>query len=485
MNRFLRKYLFFCTAITFAAFSLHASSSLPDFTELAEKNSPTVVNIKATPKKQEVMADNPQGVPFNSPFGQGGGLPDFFRYFYDEQQGNRKKPRKDARPSQGSGFIISQDGYIITNHHVVDGAGELIVTLSDRSELVAELIGSDERSDIAVLKIDAPYELRTVQLGDSDSLKVGEWVLAIGSPFGFDYSVTAGIVSAKSRSLPDDNYVPFIQTDVAINPGNSGGPLFNLQGEVVGVNSQIYSRTGGFMGLSFAIPMKVVLNVYEQIKQNGSVSRGWLGVFIQDVTQELAESFGMTKPGGALISKVLPDSPAKKGGIKPGDIIIEFGGSVVDRSSDLPPLVGQQAVDSKVVAHVIRNGKKLRLTITIGALKDNPESFADNQPKREDKAKIFKKIGIGVTQITSDERIDLKVEHGGVLVSNLENGPASEAGIEVGDVILKMASSLVLGVESFESILRPLKLDSIVPILIQRGGSPLYVAVRLAAVENP
>jgi len=232
---------------------------------------------------------------------------------------------------------MSPDGYIITNHHVVDGAGELIVTLSDRSELIAKLIGSDERSDIAVLKIDAPYELQTVILGNSDSLKVGEWVLAIGSPFGFDYSVTAGIVSAKSRSLPDDNYVPFIQTDVAINPGNSGGPLFNLQGKVIGVNSQIYSRTGGFMGLSFAIPMKVVLNVYEQIKQTGTVSRGWLGVFIQDVTQELAESFGMTKPAGALISKVLPDSPAKKGGIKAGDIVVEFGGSAVDRSSDLPP----------------------------------------------------------------------------------------------------------------------------------------------------
>ena len=281
-----------------AAFVIQASSlqasDLPDFTELAAENSPTVVNIKAIPKKQEIAADNPQGMPFSRPFGPDGGLPDFFRYFYDELPGQRKKPRRDARPSQGSGFIMSPDGYIITNHHVVDGAGELIVTLSDRSELTAELIGSDERSDIAVLKIDAAYELQTVNLGDSDSLKVGEWVLAIGSPFGFDYSVTAGIVSAKSRSLPDDNYVPFIQTDVAINPGNSGGPLFNLQGKVVGVNSQIYSRTGGFMGLSFAIPMKVVLNVYKQIKQTGSVSRGWLGVFIQDVTQELAESFGMT-----------------------------------------------------------------------------------------------------------------------------------------------------------------------------------------------
>jgi serine protease Do len=374
---------------------------------------------------------------------------------------------------------MSPDGYIITNHHVVDGAGELIVTLSDRSELIAKLIGSDERSDIAVLKIDAPYDLQTVILGDSDSLKVGEWVLAIGSPFGFDYSVTAGIVSAKSRSLPDDNYVPFIQTDVAINPGNSGGPLFNLQGKVVGVNSQIYSRTGGFMGLSFAIPMKVVLNVYEQIKQTGTVSRGWLGVFIQDVTQELAESFGMTKPAGALISKVLPNSPAKKGGIKAGDIVVEFGGSAVDRSSDLPPLVGQQEVGSKVKVQIIRNGKKMRLTIVIGALKDEPEVALKSKAKQADEFNIHEKLGIAVTAITSDQRIKLRVERGGVLIANLEDGPATEAGLQKGDVILKMASSLVLGVQSFKNILRSLAPNSVVPILIQREGSPLYVAVRL------
>jgi serine protease Do len=479
MTRFLYKYVFSLALTVVAAFSLHAASSLPDFTELAAKNSPTVVNIKATPEKQEVMADNRQGAPFNSPFGPGGGLPDFFRYFYDEQPGSKKKPRRDARPSQGSGFIISQDGYIITNHHVVDGAGELLVTLSDRSELVAKLIGSDERSDIAVLKIDAPYELQTVKLGDSESLKVGEWVLAIGSPFGFDYSVTAGIVSAKSRSLPDDNYVPFIQTDVAINPGNSGGPLFNLQGKVVGVNSQIYSRTGGYMGLSFAIPIKVVLNVYEQIKRTGTVSRGWLGVFIQDVTQELAESFGMTKPAGALISKVMPNSPAKKGGIKPGDIVVEFADSSVDRSSDLPPLVGQQVVGSKVIVHVIRDGKRMRLGIVIGALKDETEGPANSQPRKVDESKIYKKLGIGVTAIASDRRIDLAVEQGGVLVSNLEDGPASEAGLQIGDVILKMAGSSVLGVQSFENILRPLNPNSVLPVLIQRNGSPLYVAVRL------
>ena len=481
MIRFLYKHLFLLTAV--AAFVIQASSlqasDLPDFTELAAENSPTVVNIKAIPKKQEIAADNPQGMPFSRPFGPDGGLPDFFRYFYDELPGQRKKPRRDARPSQGSGFIMSPDGYIITNHHVVDGAGELIVTLSDRSELTAELIGSDERSDIAVLKIDAAYELQTVNLGDSDSLKVGEWVLAIGSPFGFDYSVTAGIVSAKSGSLPDDNYVPFIQTDVAINPGNSGGPLFNLQGKVVGVNSQIYSRTGGFMGLSFAIPMKVVLNVYEQIKQTGSVSRGWLGVFIQDVTQELAESFGMTKPAGALISKVLSDSPAKKGGIKAGDIVVEFGGSAVDRSSDLPPLVGQEEVGSKVKVQVIRNGKKIRLTIVIGALKDEPAVALESRAKQTDEYNIHEKLGVAVIALTSEQRIDLRVERGGGLIANLEDGPAIEAGLQRGDVILKMASSLVLGVQSFKNILRPLAPNSVVPILIQREGSPLYVAVRL------
>ena len=302
--------------------------SLPDFTPLVEKNAAAVVNISTTLKKTDLgsgLEYNMPDIPEDSPFY------DFFRRFFDEMPGDGMQPF-EKRSSLGSGFILSKDGYVITNNHVVKDADEVVVTLQDRREFVAELVGTDGRSDIAVLKIKGE-NLPTLKLGDSDDLKVGEWVLAIGSPFGFDHTVTAGIVSAIGRSLPNENYVPFIQTDVAINPGNSGGPLFNMDGEVIGVNSQIYSRTGGFMGLSFAVPINVVTNVYEQLKNQGHVSRGWLGVLIQDVTRELAESFGMKRPQGALIAKVLSDGPAEKAGLEVG----ERGGIVIDyhcRTSD-------------------------------------------------------------------------------------------------------------------------------------------------------
>ena len=298
---------------------------LPDFTDLASKNSPAVVNISTTIKAPKLGAHGdrlPPGLSPNIP--EDGPLSEFFRRFFGDEGPGGAPGGRDPRSSLGSGFIISKDGYVITNYHVVREADEVIVRMSDRSEHAARIIGSDPRSDIAVLKIETENELPSVTLANSDELKVGEWVLAIGSPFGFDYSVTAGIVSAKGRSLPNENYVPFIQTDVAINPGNSGGPLFNLDGEVVGVNSQIYSRTGGYMGVSFAIPIHVVLNVYEQIREKGSVTRGWLGVLIQDVTQELAESFDMEKPQGALVSRVLDDSPAQKAGLETGDVIVSF-----------------------------------------------------------------------------------------------------------------------------------------------------------------
>ena len=285
--------------------NLAYSQSLPDFTPLAEKNSPAVVNISTSSKASGTglsQGFNMPDIPENSPFY------DFFKkYFGDMPEGHGQS---QERSSLGSGFIISKDGYVITNHHVVKDADEIIVRLNDRREFIAELVGSDVRSDIAVLKVEGE-KLPFLKLADSSKVSVGEWVLAIGSPFGFDYSVTAGIISAIGRSLPNENYVPFIQTDVAINPGNSGGPLFNLDGEVIGVNSQIYSRTGGFMGLSFAVPANVVKNVYEQLKEQGRVSRGWLGVLIQDVTRELAESFDMTHPLGALSAKVLPDGPAE------------------------------------------------------------------------------------------------------------------------------------------------------------------------------
>ena len=301
--------------------------------------------------------------------------------------------------------------------------------MSDRSEYPARIVGSDPRSDIAVLKIETDSELPTVKLGNSDQLNVGEWVLAIGSPFGFDYSVTAGIVSAKGRSLPNENYVPFIQTDVAINPGNSGGPLFNLDGEVVGVNSQIYSRTGGFMGVSFAIPIHVVLNVYDQLREKGTVTRGWLGVLIQDVTQELAESFDMDKPQGALVSKVLADSPAEKGGIETGDIIIRFDGTTVERSSDLPPIVGTTQVGDEIDVDVIRTGNKKALKISIGALPEDEPALAATKPTEQ--SKVDEKLKIAVIDMTKQQRGQLQVKAGGALIADIEQGPAYAAGLRV------------------------------------------------------
>ncbi|MFT6624533.1 MAG: serine protease Do, partial [Cycloclasticus sp.] len=301
-----------------ASFTNAMANNLPDFTALVEANSNAVVNISTTQKSPQLQSFLPPDfeIPENAPYG------DLLKHFFGERGAI---PRQRDSHSLGSGFIISRDGFLLTNHHVVKDADEIIVRLQDRRELKATLVGSDERTDVALLKVEA-NDLPVVKFGSSEALKVGEWVFAIGSPFGFDSSVTAGIVSAKGRSLPQENYVPFIQTDVAINPGNSGGPLFNLNGEVVGINSQIYSRSGGFMGLSFAIPIDVALNVSNQLKESGHVVRGWLGVRIQDVTRELAESFDMKKPHGALVAQVLPDSPAEKAGIKVGDVIVSFNG---------------------------------------------------------------------------------------------------------------------------------------------------------------
>ncbi|MBZ0172977.1 MAG: Do family serine endopeptidase, partial [Phycisphaerales bacterium] len=339
----VRPFVFSAVVLCLLAAAPARARDLPDFADLAERASPAVVNIGTTLKRGTQPPGLPPGMqipdlPEDSP------LYEFFRRFFGEggDPGNF-----EPRSSLGSGFIISADGYIISNYHVVKDADEIVVRLSDRREFVAQLIGSDERSDLAVLKVEAA-DLPTVKIGDSSKLRVGEWVLAIGSPFGFEYSVTAGIVSAKGRSLPNENYVPFIQTDVAINPGNSGGPLFNLAGEVVGVNSQIFSRTGGFMGLSFAIPMEVAYNVYEQLRESGTVTRGWLGVLIQDVTRDLAESFGMAKPHGALVSKVVPDSPADKAGLQAGDIVIAFADTTIETSADLPPLVGNTRIGNDI-----------------------------------------------------------------------------------------------------------------------------------------
>ncbi|MGB1238094.1 MAG: trypsin-like peptidase domain-containing protein, partial [Pseudomonadales bacterium] len=308
-GQFKKSYLVFCTLVAFLVSSQIVQADLPDFKSLVKKTAPAVVNISAVKK-----ASKRSGFEFRGPNGED--LPDIFKPFFPDSQ--KPAPGKPRPQSQGSGFIISEDGFILTNHHVIEGASEIFVKLNDRRELEAEIIGSDKRSDIALLKINAT-DLPTVKLGTSANLEPGEWVLAIGSPFGFDYSVTSGIVSATGRALRSETYVPFIQTDVAINPGNSGGPLFNLEGEVVGINSQIYTRSGGFMGVSFAIPVDIAMNVVEQLREQGVVNRGWLGVVIQEVSKDLAESFGLAKPEGALVVKVLPDSPAEAGGLQEGD----------------------------------------------------------------------------------------------------------------------------------------------------------------------
>jgi len=451
--------------------SLAQARSLPDFSELVEESSPVVVNISTTqlvkrrfgglPPGME-MPDLPEGSPFN----------DLFKHFFGEGQGEEQE---EEAKSLGSGFIISSDGYILTNNHVVKDATEIVVRLYDRSEYSAKVVGTDARSDVALLKVEATG-LPVAKLGSAEKLKVGEWVLAIGSPFGFERSATAGIVSAKGRALPRENYVPFIQTDVAINPGNSGGPLFNMDGEVVGVNSQIFSRTGGYMGLSFAIPIDVAMDVAEQLKTKGKVSRGWLGVLIQDVTRDLAESFGMDKPIGALVSKVVPDSPADKAGIQVGDIIVEFNGREVTTSAKLPPMVGSAPVGERVAVKVLRNGKPKQLFVTLGELED--EQVAEAEPGKAP-VEHTNRIGLAVTEVPAQLREDLDLEKGGVLVTELEQGAGARAGIRKGDVIVMFANKKVKGVEHFRELVEAAKPGSTVPVLIQRRAGPLFLAVRI------
>jgi len=469
--------VFLCLASAASA----QTRTLPDFTGLVEQNSPAVVNISTTQKVKaphpgssgQDRPDLPQGTPFD----------DFFRRFFgDPDEGGA--PDFDAK-SLGSGFIISPDGYILTNSHVIDDADKIVVRLSDRREFEAKVIGSDKRSDVALLKIDA-NNLPVVKIGDSDKLKAGEWVLAIGSPFGFDHSVTAGIVSAKGRNLPSENYVPFIQTDVAINPGNSGGPLFNMDGEVVGINSQIYSRTGGFMGLSFAIPINTTMNVVEQIKSKGYVSRGWLGILIQDVTQELAESFNMKKPAGALVARVLPDSPAQKAGIKVGDIITEYKGHEVVSSSNLPPMVGNTAVGSTADVKVIRDGKEMTLHIRIAELPKEEDIKLSSKGKSDEKSQSVseQRLAVTVSPLTDAQRKQLDIkEEGGVIVTAVDDGPASRAGIRRGDIILKLNNLDVKDVKHFNKLVADLPQDRSVAVLVQRRDGPLFLALKLDDAE--
>ncbi|MFT5548173.1 MAG: serine protease Do [Candidatus Azotimanducaceae bacterium] len=461
----------FCLALVmFLGFSLSVQAGLPEFTTIVENSKNSVVNISTTTKAPKTVQK--QSVPMPN-FPEGSPLGELFDKFLN--QGEGAVPRPDAQ-SLGSGFIISDDGFILTNHHVVAGADEVIVRLANRDEYVARIVGSDEASDVAVLKVEAT-NLEVLKFGSSDDLKVGEWVLAIGSPFGFDHSVTAGIVSAKGRSLPSDNYVPFIQTDVAINPGNSGGPLFNLDGEVIGINSQIYSRTGGFMGLSFAIPIELALNVANQIKETGQVSRGWLGVLIQEVTGELAESFGMSNPHGALVAKVLDSSPAANAGLQVGDVIVGFNGEKVIRSSNLPPLVGRSSVGENAQVTIIRNKKEQQIKVMIDEL-PTMNTQAAYSPKVEDKSHESVALGMSVEALSKDVKSQFKIPAGVRVIDIDESGAAQDAGIQNGDVITMIDNKAISSLKDFEKITKDLAKGKSVALLVQRASGPVFLAIR-------
>ncbi|HBM23491.1 MAG TPA: serine peptidase, partial [Alcanivorax sp.] len=433
-------------------------TGLPDFTALVKKEAPAVVNISTVTRRERSQ---------QSQLDQ---LPEMFRRFFDEfggpgGPGGGPAPRSETE-SLGSGFIISSDGYVLTNYHVVGEADEIVVRLQDRRELDAELIGSDPQSDLALIKVDAS-DLPVVDIGSSDDLQVGEWVLAIGAPFGFDSSVTAGIVSAKGRSLPTDNYVPFIQTDVAINPGNSGGPLFNLNGQVVGINSQIVSRSGGYMGLSFAIPIDLAMDVADQLKETGEVSRGWLGVLIQEVDRDLAESFGLDKPMGALVAQVQSGSPAAEAGLQPGDVIIAFNGREIQRSAQLPKWVGALKAGTEAEMTVVRDGDEKTLEVTVGELPDNPQAGMAGQPDQDQGESD--KLGLEVRAASAAELARVKADHG-VVITGVQDGPAARAGLSSGDLLVSLNGKPVDSLDAYREIAADLPDEGTVPALVNRDG---------------
>ena len=446
------------------------NSNLPDFTKLVDNNSASIVNISTVRKSQTKSANSNPQLPNDE-------LNEFLKKFFGDKgfdNPDKRIPRKSQ--SMGSGFIYSADGFIITNHHVIADADQIIVKLNDKRELDAKLIGSDPSSDIALLKIKAK-NLKPVKVGNSENLKVGQWVLAIGSPFGFESTVTAGIVSAIGRSLPNDNYVPFIQTDVAINPGNSGGPLFNLNGEVVGINAQIFSRSGGFMGLSFAIPMNVANNVIKQLKVSGKVSRGWLGVYIQEVTNNLAKSFGMKNPSGALISKIIPDGPASKSDLKVGDIILKFDGKKIVTSSSLPPIVGNTKVGKNVKIEILRKGSKKTIKFTVQELPVQKVAKNKVTPKESVTRKI---LGMTVSNISDLERKNLRLENNlGIKVQQINSNPAYESGLLKNDIIYQISGENIQDINQFVKIVKNLKKGDFASLLVRRQGNSLYLAIKI------
>ncbi|MFA6120653.1 MAG: DegQ family serine endoprotease [Sideroxydans sp.] len=454
--------------LSFAIFFTHAAfaKELPDFTDLVEKQGAAVVNVSTTQivRAQQGFQGMPN-LPENDPFYE------FFKRFAPQV------PREQESQSLGSGFIISADGYILTNAHVVDRADKITVRLSDKREFKAKVIGADKRTDVALLKIEATG-LPKVVLGNPDLLKVGEWVLAIGSPFGFDSSVTAGIVSAKGRSLPQENFVPFIQTDVAINPGNSGGPLFNMKGEVVGINSQIYSRSGGYMGLSFSIPIDVALDVVNQLRSTGKVTRGRIGVSIQEVTRELADSFGLAKPSGALISGVEKNGPADKAGVKASDVILRFDGKIVAKSADLPRIVAATKPGNKVTVQLWRKGATLEVPLVVGEIQDNAEKLAAKDSKEDQsQSQSVSRLGLTLSELNAEQKAELQIE-GGLLVEEVK-GAAARSELQRGDVILAIGNIELRSVEQFNEVLKKVEQGRNIALLVRRSDGTVYVPIRL------
>lgn len=446
-----------------------ANADLPDFTQIVDASAPAVVKILVEYESDQTQYQD-----------QMEELPEYLRRFF-EFRGGPPVPRE--RAGMGSGFVVSEDGYVVTNNHVVDNAKKVVVRLSDRREFDAEVIGADARSDLAVLKIDA-RDLTALSLADDTEVKVGQWVLAIGSPFSLDFSVTAGIVSALGRSLPTesgDNYVPFIQTDVAINPGNSGGPLFNLEGEVIGVNSQIFTRSGGSIGLSFAIPASVVKNVVGQIQANGMVERGWLGVSIQDVDRNLADSFGLDRPRGALIAQVGKESPAERGGLLSGDVIVQFDGEDIETSADLPHVVGLIAPGTLCTVNIIRDGSEQTLEVEVGGLSADQVARVDAGVS-EDGALVL--LGMRVAPADSAVLAEMGLA-GGVVITVVEPGSAAAAsGVREGDILTRFGSTAVTRIRDLQEASEGLTPGASVPLRLIRGGSPLFIGIRIPETQE-
>src|SRR5688572_18467419 len=455
-----------------ATASAQAVRELPDFTRLVDDQGNAVVNISTT------QAVRRSGAAPQVPGIEDEEVLEFFRRFIPRQQPGQPGPsqRPESR-SLGSGFIISADGYILTNAHVVEGADEINVRFTDKREFKAKVIGADRRTDIAVIKVDATG-LPAVRFVDPTKLKVGEWVVAIGSPFGFENTVTAGIVSAKGRSLPQENFVPFIQTDVAINPGNSGGPLFNMRGEVVGINSQIYSRTGGFMGLSFAIPIDVALDIQKQLRDKGRVARGRIGVVIQEVTRDLATSFGLDRARGALVNSVEKGSPADKAGVEATDIIIAFDGKAVESSSDLPRLVGSTRPGSQATLEVWRKGATRKLNLTVAELQEE-RIAASTTPRGKPQAEVpANRLGIVVSELSAEQKKGLNLSSG-IVVTDVR--PDSKADVRKGDILLTLVHkgqhTELKSVEQFNRLLSGLDKNAVITLQIRRGESVAFVTI--------